>query len=1390
MACKVHIVFFSIISILLFNCSILFSQSKDIRFEHLTVEDGLPTNTIWDITQDHLGFMWFTTSNGLVKYDGYKFTTYQPDDNDSNSIYIGNLNLPYEDRSQNLWITHYNGMSLYNRETGNFTNYLIDPDADGTYNNVFWHIIEDHTGTLWVGTGAKGLLKLVKNFEKLRSNNDIIEKSYVHNPEDSTSIVSNCVWTLYEDKSGILWLATDKGLCKYNRKTDNFTTYKTNKEEYYFNRMYSILEDSKNNFWIGTLGGGLAKFDRNRCEFEFTSFTGKKVYSLVLPSEINDANRLQKSIVEDYDGTFWIPTYGAGLINFNPVSKQFNIFIHDPTNPHSLGSGGDYAQSIYRDHSNVYWASSTGAGLNKFSKDKQFRHIICKKSEQGFSNRIVSYIYEDKEGIMWIGTGGGFLNKFNQSTGEFTHFPIITDKDNSIGNDYIRCIYEDSDGILWIGMHRAGLYKFDKATEKFTCIIPYHIDASGRINMSITSIFEDESGRLWIGSRDGLKSTASKDLGEFSHHRKFKSQSGGGDSISTRDIYDMYLDNDGIIWFVNSFGILNSFNAETNQGKRYRFDRFTGEATLFSIYGDKKNRIWIGRDAGGLLCFDKKSESYKIYRIRDGLPDETVGAVLEDDKGYLWMRTGTSICRFDPDDETFKVVYKLSQGFQKFNCWRAWKSKLTGEMFFPGDDGFYIFHPDSIKGNLIPPKIVLTDFQIFDESVQIGKDSPLKRNINIANEVVLEHWQNDFSIEFAALHYTNPAGNQHKYKLSGYEEDWRIASAIRLAKYTNMSPGEYTFQVIGSNSDGIWNEEGASLKIIILPPWWATTRAYVIYAIIILSIVYFTWKLQLKRIRIKHDYEMSKFEAAKMHEVDEMKSRFFANISHEFRTPLTLIFGPAKDVIEETNEPSTKRKVGIIKRNASRLYSLVNQLLDLSKLEAGKMKLEASEQNIIRLLKGYFLSFTSLAERKKIILKFNSLEDSLNVYVDKDKLEKIINNLLSNAFKFTPEGGKIDFTVVKLDSYAEIRVADSGMGIAEERLDKIFDRFYQVDGSQTRESEGTGIGLALTKELVELHKGKIEVESQYGKGTTFKVLLPLGKDHLKPDEIVERELSEEIQVTTEEAKIIPEVEKLKGRSDIEVLLESNKPLLLIVEDNSDVRNYIVSHLEEDYRLQEAVDGEDGHNQAIKNIPDLIISDVMMPKMDGFELCQKLKTDERTSHIPVILLTAKATDKDKITGYETGADDYIMKPFDSSVLKVRIKNLIEQRRKLREQFRKEGIIELEDKDITSTDKKFLQNVIKIINNHLSDTVFTVKILADEVSMSRSNLERKLAALTGESPAEIIKKIRLTRASKLIIEKSGNISEIALEVGFSNPAYFSKCFREQFGFTPSEYKTNHS
>ncbi|MCL5029357.1 MAG: ATP-binding protein [Bacteroidetes bacterium] len=526
-----------------------------------------------------------------------------------------------------------------------------------------------------------------------------------------------------------------------------------------------------------------------------------------------------------------------------------------------------------------------------------------------------------------------------------------------------------------------------------------------------------------------------------------------------------------------------------------------------------------------------------------------------------------------------------------------------------------------------------------------------------------------------------------------------------------------------------------------------------------------------------------------LQEAREIQSRFFTNISHEFRTPLTLILGPVKQIIETTEDEKIIDELKVVQRNAKRLLALVNQLLDISKLESGSMKLQASSQNIVPIIKTLLQSFCSYADRKKINLKFNSFEDGIIIFFDKDKIEKIITNILSNAFKFTPDGGNIEITLTKDEQYVNVIISDTGIGIPEEKIPKIFDRFYQADGSRTKETEGTGIGLSLTKELVELHKGKIEVQSKEGKGTTFMISIPLGKEHLKDEEIFET------SVNLGESHLIPDemfIQEKINTDFTEYLINDKcaKPLLLIIEDNFDVRSYIKENLIIDYKILEAADGLAGWNKSIEQIPDLIISDIMMPKMDGFMLCNKLKSDERTSHIPIILLTAKATIEDKITCLRTGADDYIMKPFDTEELKARIKNLIDQRERIHEHFRKNGLFEIDEVNITPVDHRFLQRTITNINEHISDSSFSVEKLADNMAVSRSLLLKKIEALIGEPPIELIKSTRMNKAAKLIESKFGNISEIAPEVGFNNPSYFAECFKKQFGVTPTQYQHDSS
>lgn len=676
----------------------------------------------------------------------------------------------------------------------------------------------------------------------------------------------------------------------------------------------------------------------------------------------------------------------------------------------------------------------------------------------------------------------------------------------------------------------------------------------------------------------------------------------------------------------------------------------------------------------------------------------------------------------------------------------------------------------------------------------------------------LSHSQPLKSLRIALLRILADSMNHHKIFMDKGEYIFSETNDMLLLdkhKYVNVKGAGFTDVIFGTD------------RITVFTPWWITTWALIIYSSVVVGIIILMVNVRTRRFKVKSELEKKDFEAKKLHEVDEIKTRFFTNISHEFRTPLTLILGPAKQLSEQLKDEAAKTKADLIHRSAKKLNRLVNELLDISKIESGEMKLKACPLNLVKIVKESALSFSSLAERRKITFKVNSTVDELITYVDRNKVDKILSNVLSNAFKFTAEGGRVEVAInghpefisgsqansdsspdkkklkqVQLDSnkFVEISIHDTGIGIPENLLDKIFDRFYQVDGSHTREHEGTGIGLALTKELVELHKGRIEVESKEGKGSKFRILLPLGKKHLKPEEVCEELCAESLSQSVDgglskgegfsEEKIFTE-EINTEKNNFDITTGTEKPSLLIVEDNPDVRDYISMILGHEYRIFEAKDGEDGLDKAFESIPDLIISDVMMPKMDGFQLCRQLKTDLRTSHIPVIMLTAKATMQDKINGLEIGADEYITKPFDADELRARIKNLLAQRKRLHEHFNKYGFVDTEQKNITSADQQFLTKVVNIIDEFIPDTSFGVEVLAERSAVSHSLLYKKIISLTGTSPRELIKKLRLNKAAILIGSNTGNISEIALEVGFNNPSYFAECFHKQFGVAPSQY-----
>jgi signal transduction histidine kinase/ligand-binding sensor domain-containing protein/DNA-binding response OmpR family regulator len=1422
---------------------LLFSQPPQLQFEHINTSDGMSNNSISCILQDRQGFMWFGTSDGLDRWDGYTFKIFSHDANDSNSISNNTIWSIHEDSSGNIWVGTENGLNKYNPLTESFIVYLTDKtDSNSISNNILGPIFEDNAENIWIGTenGLNRYNRKSNNFSQyffpgqfdsvsfwwnnntirainetedgkllLGTTNDFL----IFNPQTGkTTTVPYVIpgrkrWpsvtTIYKDRVGMFWIGiADDGVIEYNPQTGKPRLYETDPNDpYSYSSLFSnaFCEDKNGQLWIGSGDQGLSIFDRIGRRFihyksenkDETSFKGPYV----------------RSIYEDKQGNIWIGTQDSGINLVKKWNKSFRHYVHDSQNPNSLGQ--EEVTNFLEDKDGVLWITHFLGGISLFNQNTgNFSHITHDPKNPASMSRGGLYgICEDSYGYIWLAVTP-YLDRFDRKTGIFKHYRYDSSNPRSHAYTFTLCCYEDHQRTMWFGTNNAGLERFNRADETFDRFCYDEVDSNSISENCIFSLYQDRMDHFWIGTWDGLCQLVYDTTGREKFIR-YQPDPANPESITGKEIY--------------------------------------------AIYQDRAGRLWIGTEAG-LNLFDLEKQSFKALTEKDGLPSNIIYGVLEDDQGLsegkagnLWLRTLRGIVKFNPETGKLRVYDEgdglrycksIQQGYAAF-----YKGK-NGEMYSGGANSVTVFHPDSLKDNPDPPKIAITDFKINYQTVKINPKSPLKKSVTFSDLIKLDYHQNIISFEFAALDYTAPAKNQYAYKLEGVNPDWVFTGASqRFATYTNLAPGEYVFRVKASNNDGVWNEAGASIRIVITPPWWKTTWAYGLYFLLMVSLIYGAWRFQLNRLRMRHDLEMKQLQAEKLEEVNRMKSHFFANISHEFRTPLTLILGPISQMFSQTRRPDFRENLSLMKRNALRLQRLINQLLDLSKLEAGRMKLQVREENIVTLLRSFVQAFESLAKLKNIQLVFRAEQENIPAYIDREKLETIVNNLLSNSFKFTPAGGKVIVAVniplnppSKGDLHAppfeggsggmcEIGISDTGFGIPTDRLPHIFDRFYRVDDSYTSEpapldssslkkyplgekfyptgQEGTGIGLALTKELVEFHKGEISVTSQVGKGTTFVIRLPIEKAVYKDKEIVDIPIplspfakGKEIEIPPFEGGIggMLEIQESQNKPYPEKPAKFKKslPVLLIVEDNSNMRIYIRSNLENTYRIIDAEDGEKGFLKCAKALPDLVISDVMMPKMNGFQLCARLKQDERTSHIPVILLTARAAAEDRIGGLETGADDYLIKPFDARELQVRVKNLIEQRRKLRERFRKEGILQPQEIAITSTDQKFLQKALEIVESHLSDEHFSVGNFGKEIGMSRALLHRKLRALIDHSPSELIRSLRLNHAAQLLAKHGGTVTEIAFQVGFNNLSYFARCFQRQFGVSPSLYagKNPHS
>ncbi len=1327
-------------------------SSPEKVFKHLTIDDGLSQSYPLAITQDSRGFMWFGTLNGLNKYDGYSFTVFTNDPYDSTSISGNSIAVIFEDSRGLLWIGTYieGAVNLMDTRTEKFRK--IPP-----FFPFITCIAEDKESNIWIGTLHDGLF-MIRGVNIAGS--DFRFTHYEHRPELSASLSNDKIRSIAADNENNVWVGTDSGLDKLpagNKKDfEHFSFTDTSAKYTYLPGVQKILNNTDSTLWIFT-ASSLIQF--NRYSRRYTSYPRK-----------TDINGYITAAAGDRDGNLWMSDHGR-LVLFNIHNKTYDYLYKSPGFP--LRGG---VASICSDKAGDIWMGTNAYGIYAYFPESNRFKSFPKEKLLAVNDQSIRNLYEDSQKNLWF-IGGAQLFKWNRLTGEFKAYDSPP-YDNKSGYARGNAIMEGSSGYLWFDNER-GLGRINvKTGEPAPFIpIPFH-------DFPISGMLEDHSGSIWIIGNYFLSKLTDISTGKFISYRY-------NNDLSFAGTTSMYEDKEGVIWFTSKLGLIR-FDRESGKFTYYKND----PANINSLYCNNTlsicpdpaapdEKLWIGTKGGGLNLFDKRTGTCRHFLDKDGLPDNVVYGILDDKEGNLWLSTNKGLSKYTPGMNQF-INYDVHDGLQsnEFNTGSFYRSR-SGEMFFGGINGFNYFYPGEVANKNSSANVVFTDFKLFSKSVT-AKDtgSVLRRVISDTDRIALAHNQNNFSLEFAVLDYYAPAKNRFAYKLEGFNDNWIQLGTRREMTFTGLDPGEYVLKVKGTNSDGVWNKNIASLKILITPPWWLSSWAYGLYFLLIITLLYALRRYELNRQQWKHSLELETIESFRYKELSEMKSRFFANISHEFRTPLTLIMGPSESIITEAPSQNTLKQAKNIRRNAARLLVLINQLLDLSKLEAGKLELSTSRSDIVTFIKGLAMSFESIAEEKDIKLILETKINQAELYFDQDKVTKIITNLLSNAFKFTPEGGTITVTVDQgPGSMLAITVKDTGIGINEADLEKLFDRFYQVDNSPTREHEGTGIGLALVKELVELHYGTISVRSKLSGGTEFTVNLPTGRDHLRDYEIAKssKPAVSEFVIGGEEhlnSKINEEFVKNE--------LPDKQDIILVVEDNPDVREFIKDSLGADFQIEEASNGEQGVRKAEQIIPDLIISDIMMPKMDGNELTRILKNDEKTSHIPIILLTAKSEQQSRLDGLETGADDYLTKPFNTKELIIRIKNLIRIRQKLQEKYSKVDFVPVkkdEERKLSNLEEQFISKVMEVIENHISEEEFSIEQFSKEVGMSRVQLHRKLKALSGKSASHYLRSVRLSKAKQMIKEQKGNISEIAYSVGFSSPQYFTRCFKEEYGYPPS-------
>ena len=1364
----------SILAAALLLPSFLFSQFEFNNPVLIDMDDGLPSNYISAIARDNMGFMWFGTDEGLCRWDGIHAKIFTHDDADTNSIpsnFIETDALLWNDEQNKLLIGTSYGLSVYDPKSGNFKNYLPSIREYSFSENRISAIIKDNQGLIWLATD--------NGFAKFNTNTDSFQNFYYQGNIDDEprgdKLYANISLAICQDleNDSIFWIGTRSGLLKFNKYTEQirrfYYSYYLKNIEYNINVFRSVCPHPNGKLYLGTWTHGMIIF----CTQEEAFIRNFRPSGLPQKQNFHDGCIPPIKVKSEHE--IWLPTVlGLMVYDTEKDTVTFSKYYKNPV-------GRLYPLWVNLiDEENRLWCGSRYGVYMFDQRKKQFKNYFFKPYSN--SRTYITFdIFEDPEtGVIYQALQGAHgLHYFDPAEQQFDYLEVPA---NPLDENTINSIFQSSDGTVWI-VCPYGLFKLSDDRKR---LLPY--DLSLESYPWFNNMVEDKNGGIWISSANyGLQklNIQSAKLEQIRHWRDYFES-----DKNVPEIAHLILDKYNRIWFTRRDGGYGYYDVETDSACYFTKpgnikDQFY---FLYDLAHGKEDIIWVGSNENGLGYIDPEAPGEGIRSkcsSHNGLQSNFVYDVQADNNGRVWMLTEAGLEMLDPvTGET--VFYNSSDGLIMYDTFANRKSyhpgslkKISnGRMAIGYRRGIGIFYPDSLTPNDETPVPYLTSFKVYEK--EVSPDTALF----FSGSIDLDYHENFLTFEYSAIALTTGGDVQFYHQLEGVDREW-VPSPRRFASYSNLSPGEYIFRVKAQSAYKSMPATPLEFTIAIHPPWWKTWWAYALYILGIGGALFGFYRFQLNR-------QLAIREAGRLKELDDIKSRLYANITHEFRTPLTVITGMADEIKSDLQSNESNRLsdfLDMIKRNAGKLLHLVNQMLDLSKLESGKLELKPIQADVVPYLQYITESFQSFAESQEIKLVFYNEVEKVIMDHDPEKLFTIVSNLLSNAIKFTPGGGKV---ICHLNISGQLqseniilKIKDTGIGIPEDTLPNIFDRFFQADSSSTRHGEGTGIGLALTKELVELMNGSITVKSKVGKGSEFTVILPVTckaqlQDPDKDRKQTRKEISDRLQ---SELQVELMTNKLSGPETPD---DHEHPITLIVEDNEDVAKYIAISLGEDYQIHHARNGQEGIDQALELIPDIIICDVMMPVKDGYEVCSFLKQDERTSHIPIIMLTAKSTKEDRLEGLISGADAYLSKPFDKKELLIRMDKMIELRKRLHEKFsgKKHPL-----KGVLSDDNiegQFLHKAINNIENNLDDSDFGTLQLARLAAMSESQLYRKLKALTGRSTALFIRSIRLQKAQELLKTTKLNISEVAYETGFSDPAWFSRVFKEEFGESPLAHR----